>query len=131
MTKSTGSAREAGFTLIEVLVAFVILSVALMGLYDTLGVSYRSANATRVQEEAVAVGRSQLDRIGRDIPITVGALTGQLSDGSTWRIEIAPRDAASSQLRLYQRFLVTYEAHTTDGRRLVQLTSFRVARAAP
>lgn len=121
---------EDGFTLIEVLVAFAILSLALVGLYDTLGVAYRSANAARMQEEALAVGRSQLARIGADIPAKAGKLSGALSDGSLWQVVITEIAVNRSITPLYHRLAVTYEARDAKHRPIVQLKTFRIAKEA-
>lgn len=122
---------EAGFALIEVIVAFAILSLALMALYGTMGASYRAANASRIQEEARDVGLSQLDRIGADLPVVEGRLTGELSDGSPWQIVLVPNvrqpEGAASR---FVRYDVIYEAKDLQGRSLLRLQTMRLAKAS-
>ena len=100
--------REDGFTLIEVIVAFVILALSLITLYRALGGAYSGARRVALQDEALAVGQSQMARIGNDIPVAPGMLDGRLSRGSTWRLvveDITP----SGGTRLFRHFSVTYE----------------------
>ena len=122
--------NEAGFTVIEALVAFAILSLALVGLYDALAVAYHSANASRMQEEALAVGRSQLERIGSDIPAKPGKLSGSLSDSSPWQVVITEIASNGSTPSLYQRYAVAYEARDAQNRPILQLKTIRIAKAA-
>lgn len=125
------TARDEGFTVIEVLVAFAILSLALVGLYDALAATYRGASATRLEEEALAVGRSQIERLGYDMPLASGTLEGALSDGSTWKItirEVAIDPAASSG---HARYFITFSAVNRDGTRLIQLRTVSISHIAP
>ena len=55
--------REEGFTLVEALVAFAILAVVLISLYEAMGTGLRSFGAAAKVEEAVLIAQSQLDRI--------------------------------------------------------------------
>jgi general secretion pathway protein I len=124
------SQGEDGFTLIEVLVAFAILSLALVGLYDTLGGAYMVARSSRMQEEALAAGRSQLDRIGGDVPVRTGMLSGLLSDGSPWEVVIIPIRASASREPIYQRYSVVFDARDVTGRSILQLKTIRIAKDA-
>ncbi len=120
--------RDDGFTLIEVLVAFAILSLALAGLYDTLGGAYKSANASRMQEEALAAGRGLLDRIGADMPVSAGRFAGTLSDGSPWQVVVSLIPTGASAVPLYQRFAVVFNARDAKGRLIVVLKTIRIAK---
>lgn len=71
------TSRQAGFSLLEVLVAFVILALSLgvlMRLVSTsLGNIARAEHAT----QAVTVAQSVLARLGTDSPLTEGAQDGE------------------------------------------------------
>jgi general secretion pathway protein I len=54
---------QTGFTLVETLVAFAILSLTLIALYQAIGTSLRSFDQAASVEEAVMVARSRLDGI--------------------------------------------------------------------
>jgi general secretion pathway protein I len=85
------SRREAGFTLLEVMVAFVIASLASLVLYQAgfNGVS-QAATAARYQE-ALARAQSRLASIGVLTPLAPEQLSGDDGGGYTWHLRIAPR----------------------------------------
>jgi len=90
--------RQAGFTLIEVLVAFVIAALAMGALYaGTVG----GLNATEVAgkyDEAISLARSHLAAIGRGEPIALQERSGVDGEGFTWHLRI--RRHASRMLTL-------------------------------
>jgi general secretion pathway protein I len=90
--------RQAGFTLIEVLVAFVIAALAMGALYaGTVG----GLNATEVAgkyDEAISLARSHLAAIGRGEPIALQERSGVDGEGFTWHLRI--RKHASRMLTL-------------------------------
>jgi general secretion pathway protein I len=90
--------RQAGFTLIEVLVAFVIAALAMGALYaGTVG----GLNATQVAgkyDEAISLARSHLAAIGRGEPIAIQERSGVDGEGFTWHLRI--RKHASRTLTL-------------------------------
>lgn len=84
----TATRKDRGFTLLEVLVAFVIAALALGALYrGALG----GLLATRVSgrtEEAVARARTQLAVVGQGTAIVPGDRQGNETDGYRWRLSI-------------------------------------------
>lgn len=87
--------RVAGFTLLEVLIALAILSVALGALYQTFSTSL-THQATAVREaEQSATAQSILARVGGDLPIEPGERSGRV-DGVTWRLTMTQRPAAAA-----------------------------------
>ncbi len=56
--------RARGFTLLEVIVAFTILSVALIGLLQAFATGMRGLGAAQASATAVMHARSKLDEIG-------------------------------------------------------------------
>lgn len=120
--------RDAGFTILEVLVALAILALSLIALYRALGSAYSGARRVGLQDEAMAVGQSQIARVGNDLALGPGKLEGKLSRGYTWRLVVEDITAARSSL-LFRRYAVTYEALDPFGAPLFQLRTFRIARA--
>ena len=55
-----------GFTLIEMLMALLILTVGLLGLLQSVGVAYEHNVRTRLRDEAVAIAEEQLSEMRRD-----------------------------------------------------------------
>lgn len=82
---------ERGYTLIEVIVAFAVLGLALMLLLGTLSNGTRQVRWAADAGRAALHARSLLDGIGIDIPVVPGRSTGGFEDGRyRWTLEIAP-----------------------------------------
>jgi general secretion pathway protein I len=89
---------DAGFTLLEVMVAFIIAALAITLLYNgATGGLNASETASRTQE-AVALARSHLAAIGRGEAISRQESSGVDGDGYAYHLHIAP--AASRELTL-------------------------------
>jgi general secretion pathway protein I len=80
--------RARGFTLLEVIVAFTILSVALIGLLQAFATGMRGLGAAQASATAVMHARSKLDEIGEIIPLEDGELSGEYDDGYRWEVRI-------------------------------------------
>ena len=121
--------RRGGFTLIEVLVAFAILVLALTALLrvfstglDSIGVAERYASATML-------ARSVLDEIGAEIPLVADELSGDAGDGFTWNVQIA-RSAVIAPNVDTDSWLVPYDVAVTvtwEGGGSLTLTTLRLA----
>jgi general secretion pathway protein I len=82
--------RDAGFTLLEVMIAFVIAALALSMLYQgATGGLRATAAATRV-EEAISLAKSHLAAIGRGQGIAQQDSSGVDGDGFDWRLHVQP-----------------------------------------
>ena len=83
------SHRGRGFTLIEVLVAFLILAFSLGALFNLFSGSLRSVRQGEDYAHATALARAQLARIDADGIDGRGVETGEEEDGYRWQLEIA------------------------------------------
>ncbi len=83
------AAREGGFSLIEVLVAFAILAAALGTLSSAFGTGLRGTRTAEFQLRAVDFAENLLAEAGRSSPLKRGVQTGT-ADGLHWQLEIAP-----------------------------------------
>lgn len=114
------NARERGFTLIEVLVAFTIAAILLTALMQGFSRGLRGIVAAEAQLRLIEHARNILADVGTRIPLETGLESGE-DAGLRWRAEIAPaaRDGAVAEqaealgLRL---FAVEVEVRDTDGR---------------
>jgi general secretion pathway protein I len=80
--------NDAGFTLLEVMVAFAISALAIALLYNgATGGLNATATATR-SEEALALARSHLAAIGRGEAILAQETSGTDGDGYSWHLRI-------------------------------------------
>lgn len=88
---------QAGFTLLEVLVAFVIAALATLVLYKAgFDGAAESAVAARYQE-AVARAQSRLASIGTLTALQPENLSGNDGGGFHWRVSIAALQSGGGQ----------------------------------
>ena len=81
--------RAGGFTLLEVIVAFTILSVALVAILQSFATGMQGLGAAKTSATAVMHARSKLDEVGQSIQLEEGETGGDFDDGYTWRLRIA------------------------------------------
>lgn len=84
---------ERGFTLVEALIAFAILSLTLVALYGAFGTSITGLARSRGVDEAVLIAQSRLAELAAAKqlpPVFEGAVEGSIY---RWRIELVPDSA--------------------------------------
>lgn len=79
---------DAGFTLIEVLVAFATATLGIVVLYSTLAGYQRQAAAADMRERILAQAQSQLDAVGISTPLSPGVTGGVYPNGASWRMTV-------------------------------------------
>lgn len=85
----TAPSRQTGFSLLEVLVAFVIMALALGALYQALGGSLRGVAAAGDSTRAVLLAQSLLNLYDQ-VPPDGLAEAGDTPDGLAWDLRSAP-----------------------------------------
>jgi general secretion pathway protein I len=129
---------ERGFTLLEVLVAFVIAGLALAVLFRGAGGSLQSVAVANHYQEALAQARSRLATVGNGVALVPRHDSGEDGDGFRWQLDITqtasaipvrqPADAThgpGQHLALYA--VQVSESWDSDGvRRHVRLKTERV-----
>ncbi|RDD63063.1 type IV pilus modification PilV family protein [Ferruginivarius sediminum] len=78
-----------GFTLLEVLIAFTIMAVALVALLQAFSTGLASTSAAEARSHLVQRAQSRLADVGAGIPLEPGVHTGH-EDGFDWRADIQP-----------------------------------------
>jgi len=120
---------ERGFTLIEALIAFAILAVTLVALYEVMGTSLKGFDRAAETDEALMIAQSQLDRLTATKTLPAVALEGAI-DGTPfrWRATIAPsmqqepEHLRSSPLRLHTlRLIVSWRQRVIAVQKTVLL----------
>lgn len=91
-------ARQGGFTLLEALVATVILAVAITGLLSSLTTSLRTAGRVTEADRAAVLARRKMDELLQDRTFPRGAeVTGAWEPAAGleggWRARLEPFEA--------------------------------------
>lgn len=90
MSNKVGQHRADGFTLLETLIAFTILTVALVVLLRAFGSGLTSVDSSEAHMVAALHAASKLDEVGPLIALQEGRHVGAFDDGMVWIVEIAP-----------------------------------------
>jgi general secretion pathway protein I len=80
--------HKAGFTVVEVVVALTILALALGVLLNVMSNSIRQTGRAETVAEAGSLAQSLLAKIGTELPLRDGQITGQSDRGFRWRVQI-------------------------------------------
>ncbi len=83
---------QSGFTLIEVVVAFVILSLALAVIYESFGWSLRRSATVRQREHAWLTAQSLLSELRRQPQLPTGSREGVTNEGLRWTSNVRTSD---------------------------------------
>ncbi len=124
------SRRGGGFTLLEVLIAFVILAVALVALIRAFSSGLRGLDAAEAAAVALQHARSKIEEVGTVIPLEAGEYGGEFEDGTRWSIAIRPHEAGEGAAAETVA-LVPYEIEVTASRVRGGEVMLRSQRQAP
>jgi general secretion pathway protein I len=89
---------ERGFTLLELMVAFVIAALALGVLFHGAAGGLKAVSVANRYQEALARARSRLATIGHGLPLAARHASGDDGSGFRWDVDIA-LDASATPLR--------------------------------
>jgi general secretion pathway protein I len=120
---------KSGFTLIEVLVAMVILGLALGVIMISLRNATLAIATTAQQTKALAIAQSLLAAEGQTLPLQYGETDGVTRDNFRWRIVTTPWGTADDiAARLAGGYQVAVTV--TQGARSITLTTLRAGPVA-
>lgn len=77
--------RAAGFTLLEVLVALTIFALTFGVLAQIFQTGLRQSTAATATSTATLLARSQLARVGVELPLAAGESAGETAEGLRWQ----------------------------------------------
>lgn len=84
------SAREAGFTLVEVIAALAILSASLSVLLGMISAGLLRTSSAEKMVEAGSLTQSLLAEVGADYPVMAGERVGEFANGYHWHLKMQP-----------------------------------------
>lgn len=91
-----------GFTLLELLLAFVVFALSFATVLEILSGSMRNTVRARHYSEAALTAQSVMDQVGVGIPLTAGFSDEGDSGDYFWRIEISPFAATEELIQSSQ-----------------------------
>ena len=80
---------QRGFSLLEVLVAFAILSISLGVLYQAFSNSLRNVSAVDHYSRAMIIAESRLAEAVSEMPFREGSDQGEVDDYYRWQVDIS------------------------------------------
>ncbi len=94
--KARGNRREAGSVLIEAMVGAAIISMTLIGMYESIVTSAAHNRMAESRRTAMMIAQSELAAVGPIIPSIPGTTEGTEGD-FYWRVDISPYQQQSAQ----------------------------------
>ncbi|MGZ8218212.1 prepilin-type N-terminal cleavage/methylation domain-containing protein [Methylomagnum sp.] len=85
-----GAGHQAGFSLLEILVAFALLSLSLGVLLRIFGGAGRIAGTADEYSRAIIVAESLLASAGIEAPLQPGETNGSVDDTYRWTLSVNP-----------------------------------------
>jgi general secretion pathway protein I len=89
-------APQRGFTLLEVLVAFVILALSLGVIMQIFSTGMGNLSLGDEYSRATLYAQSRLAALGAEEPLAAGQTSGDFGDGYRWRVTVSPYDLPPS-----------------------------------
>lgn len=92
------TSRARGFTLIEVVVAFLLLSLVMATGFELFTSGMRRAVDLEQRSQALVVAQSRLAMAGVEVPLKESTTTGQTEDGRyRWTLTIAKSEEGAPE----------------------------------
>ncbi len=88
--------RQQGFTLLEILVAFVVFVMAFAVVMEVITGAARNTVKSSRHTQIALLAQSKMDELGILEPIEEGSSSGRFADGTQWQLTITPFDAPYS-----------------------------------
>jgi general secretion pathway protein I len=90
---------QQGFTLLEVLLAFLVFALSFAVTLEILTGAIRNTARAKEQTEASLIAQSLMDQVGFDIPLSSGASFEGDEGNYRWQIEIFPYEGSADNAR--------------------------------
>ena len=123
--------RQAGFSLLETLVAFSVLAICLGVVLRVFGGGGRAAVLTDGYARATTIAESFLAALGTEKELRLGRQDGLLAGGYRWTVQVAPLPVDTEQISAMNFAFMPYWVEVTvtwgeEDRRSVKLNTVRL-----
>lgn len=88
---------SSGFTLLEVVVAVMVLGLAVAASFDVFSTGFRQSGAAERHVVAVIHAENRLAALGTLEPLVPGETNGEIDDTYRWRLAISPLPADEAE----------------------------------
>lgn len=121
---------QAGFSLLEVLVAFSILSISLGVLYQVFSSSLNNSALSADYSRAMIIAESQLALVMQDVPLREMSDQGEIDERYQWQVEVVRYQEDKEQQGRFAPYQVTSRVNWRDGVRQKEyrLTTLRLGK---
>lgn len=110
-----GPKKSRGFTLLEVMLAFVIFALSFAAVLEVMAGSMRSVMRASDDTEVALFAQSLMDLVGTEIPIEEGQYSGTGMDRYNWEMNIAFYDAGGEVDGVGAGGMITQELADMSG----------------
>ena len=90
-----GPRASGGFTLLEVMLAFVIFALSFATVLEIMGGSMRSVRRASDDTEVALLAQSVMDLVGTELPIEEGQYDGSSMEKYDWQLDILLYDSSN------------------------------------
>ena len=97
--ESSRPGHSSGFTLIEVLLAFVVFALSFALVLEIVAGSMRSSVRARDYSEAALLAQSLMEGVGTELPLEGGSWQGEAEGGYRWTLDISDFEGAGEDQR--------------------------------